>query len=72
MVYPIDITTISITQKPEKDSSYAVSLVMLRESTYSPFVRSVKLRISLGRQNRIRGPHVPVPLHTITVIPYTS
>jgi len=34
--------------------------------------RSFTLTISLGRHNRIRGPHVPVPRQTIAVIPLTS
>ena len=36
------------------------------------FVCSVTRRISLGRQRRIRGPHVPVPRETRTGIPPTS
>jgi hypothetical protein len=34
--------------------------------------RSVTRSISPGRQRRIRGPQVPVPLHTMTVMPSTS
>ena len=39
---------------------------------FPAFARSVTRRISLGRQNLMRGPHVPVPLHTMTVIPSKS
>ncbi len=37
-----------------------------------PSARSVTRRISNGYQSRIRGPNVPVPRHTISVIPDTS